>query len=174
MRKHSKKCLITFVAATLLGACLHFVYAIFPNPVVAIFSPINESLWEHLKIFIWPYLMGFLNLTRGGEKGCRIPWMLSALALCAVMLAVSYVYHILLLGEALAVDVALYVLLMAAGFLLLPGLFQAAAGRRGLREAVTLAFLTLGALLVLFTFLPPDQVLFADLSGVNTFATIPY
>ena len=100
--------------------------------------------------------------------------MLSALALCAVMLAASYVYHILLLGEAPAVDVALYVLLMAAGFLLLPGLFQAAAGRRGLREAVTLAFLTLGALLVLFTFLPPDQVLFADLSGVNTFATIPY
>lgn len=174
MRKHSKKCLITFVAVTLLGACLHFVYAIFPNPVVAIFSPINESLWEHLKILFWPYLLGFLYLTRGGEQGCRIPWMLSALALCAVMLAVSYVYHILLLGEALAVDVALYVLLMAAGFLLLPGLFQAAAGRRGLREAVTLAFLTLGALLVLFTFLPPDQVLFADLSGVNTFATIPY
>ncbi len=173
MWKPSKKCLITFVAATLLGACLHFVYAIFPNPVTAIFSPINESLWEHLKILFWPYLLGALYLTRGGEKGCRIPWMLSALVLCAVMLAAGYVYHILLLGEALAADVALYVLLMAAGFLLLPGLFRAAAGRRGLREAVTLAFLALGSLLVLFTFLPPDQVLFADLSGVNTFATIP-
>ena len=37
-----------------------------------------------------------------------------------------------------------------------------------------LAVLALGAALVLFTFLPPDCPLFLDLSGVNTWSTIPY
>lgn len=48
--------LAVFAAATLLGACLHFVYALFPNPVTALISPTCESLWEHLKLLFWPYL----------------------------------------------------------------------------------------------------------------------
>ena len=32
----------------------------------------------------------------------------------------------------------------------------------------------MGGAMVIFTFLPPDHVLFADLSGVNTWQVIPY
>lgn len=171
--KISKKMLVAFVIATLVGACMHFVYAMLPNPVTALVSPINESLWEHLKILFWPYLVASLLLTRGGEKGCRAPWLLSLLVQSAAMLAGGYLYHIVLTGDALAVDVGLYVLCMAAGFVL-PGLFHSVADKPGLRDAVTLAVVALAAMIVLFTFLPPDHILFADLSGVNTWTTIPY
>lgn len=173
MGKVSKKTLMIFVVATLAGACLHFVYAMVPNPVTAIISPINESLWEHVKILFWPYLAAFLVLTRGGEKGCRASWCLSAVAISAAMLVLGGVYHLVLDGEALAVDVGIYVLCMAAGFLL-PGMLQKHLVKSGIRDAAVLAFLVLAALLILFTFLPPDNIFFADLSGVNTWSTIPY
>ena len=60
---------------------------------------------------------------------------------------------------------------MALGFLL-PGLFS----RPGVLEKSDWFFLftiALGAAIVLFTFLPPDLVLFADLSGVRTWVTLP-
>lgn len=73
MRKLPKKLLTAFVVTTLAGACLHFLYVLLPNPVTALLAPVNESLWEHLKIFFWPYLAAALLLTRGGERGCRAP-----------------------------------------------------------------------------------------------------
>lgn len=38
----------------LFGSLLHFIYDWLPNPVTGLISPVNESVWEHLKIFIWP------------------------------------------------------------------------------------------------------------------------
>ena len=168
----SKRTLTVFAAATLAGACLHFVYALLPNPVTALFSPVNESLWEHLKILFWPFLAAALFLTRGGEKGCRSPWLLALLAVSTAMLAVGYLYHVALGGESLAFDIILYVLLMGGGFLLAGALDTPGLRERG--DLPRLLALALGAAILLFTFLPPDSILFADLSHANTWTTIPY
>lgn len=42
---------------------IHFIYDIFPNPITAIFTPVNESIWEHMKL-----LFGSLLLTGILEK----------------------------------------------------------------------------------------------------------
>lgn len=170
----TKKRLTAFVAATLAGACLHFLYVLLPTPLTALFSPVNESLWEHLKIFFWPYLVAALVLTRGGgERGSRAPWFLSAVLLSAAMLGSGYVYHILLGGERLAIDLGIFVLIMVAGFLL-PGVLHRVGDMPLVRDGMVILALILASAIVIFTFLPPDHVLFADLSGVNTWATIPY
>ena len=91
--------------------------------------------------------------------------------ICAVMLGVGYVYHVKAMGESLVFDVVLYVLLMAAGFVLAVVLDRPAVRKR--TDLLTLMVLALGVGLVLFAFLPPDNVLFTDLSGVNTWARIP-
>ena len=42
----------------ILGSLLHFTYKLSgENPAVAIFSPINESVWEHLKLLYFPMLI---------------------------------------------------------------------------------------------------------------------
>ena len=91
--------------------------------------------------------------------------------LCAGMLALGYGYHVLLRGEDLAVDIAIYVLLMAAGFWLptrFSGPFQ---GIRWILPAILTALL--GVLLALFTLWPPKNILFTELSAVRTWLTIP-
>jgi hypothetical protein len=46
------------VACTLLGTLLHFAYDFSgQNFVVGLFSAINESTWEHLKLLFMPFLL---------------------------------------------------------------------------------------------------------------------
>lgn len=142
MSRLSKAALITFVVATLAGSCLHFVYALWPNGLTALLAPVNESLWEHVKILYWPCLLsGILLVRREPESlGARA---FSLLLSAAVMLGVGYLYHVVLEGDSLFFDVALYVLVMA-----------------------------LGAATFVFTWCPPDGLLFRDLS-LPTFYSLP-
>ena len=63
MRKNhrSKKLLICTVAAlisaTAIGFLLHFTYELCgENHLVALIAPVNESIWEHLKLLTMPFL----------------------------------------------------------------------------------------------------------------------
>lgn len=42
----------------IVGFIAHFIFeATNENPVVAAFVPVNESVWEHLKLLVFPYLL---------------------------------------------------------------------------------------------------------------------
>ena len=88
---------LAFLLTALAGCLLHGLYALWPNAFTALVSPIWESLWEHLKILVWPYLAAALVLTWNRPTGIR-PWLLSLLLMCAGMLGAGYLYHIVLGG----------------------------------------------------------------------------
>lgn len=171
MLRLSRHALFIFVVTTLSGACLHFLYSLFPNPITAVLSPVNESLWEHLKILFWPGLVAALALRRGEGKDMLIPRLLALLLAGTAMLGIGYFYHICLSGAALSFDICLYVLAMALAFLL-PGPLT---GHIPKPVGDFTFFLTLAlcAALPLFTFLPPALLLFIDLSGVHTWLRLP-
>ena len=114
-----KQLLLAFVLAVLAGAGLHFVYGLCPNGVTALFSPVNESIWEHVKILFWPYLAAAVWLTWGRPTALR-PWLLTGVGICLAMLGVGYFLHMVLGWNSLAADLVLYGVLMALGFWLLP------------------------------------------------------
>ena len=173
MEKTTKKWILSYLIAAGAGVLLHFLFHWFPNPVLALVSPVRESVWEHVKLLYFPLLGTSLLLTRGNKGIGRTPWLLSTVAVCAIMLGAGYLYHVTLRGESLYVDLALYFVLLAVGFLLPRVLWPLCEWPGTDKAAVALAAL-LGALIVWFTFFPPDAALFADLSGaVRTFLTIP-
>ena len=50
-----------FVFIMLFGSAFHFVYELSGfNGFAALFGSVNESSWEHLKLFFWPGLVFFL------------------------------------------------------------------------------------------------------------------
>ena len=171
MELNKRRLLLAFLLACAAGALLHFLYQWLPSPLTALIAPVNESLWEHGKLLFWPYLAAALLLNRCKPRESLRPWLLSAVLMVALMLSVGYLYHIVLGGEAMAFDLGLYTVLMALGFLL-PRLFPGPWEGFGWELAVWLAA-ALGVSLVLFTFWPPAGVLFLDLSGAPTWATIP-
>ena len=70
-----RQLILTFAAVVLAGCALHFLYGWQPNAATALFSPVNESLWEHVKLVFWPYLGAAFLLNRGRPGGIRRwPW----------------------------------------------------------------------------------------------------
>ena len=49
--------IIGVFAVFLLSFPLHFLYDVFPNFLTSIFAPVNESIWEHMKIIFTAYLL---------------------------------------------------------------------------------------------------------------------
>lgn len=172
MSKGFLKLPLIFLAAAAAGAALHFVYGLFPNMLTAAFSPVNESVWEHVKLLYWPYLAAALLVKPVGENADRTLRFWSLIFICGLMLLAGYLYYVVWFGTGKVFGPALYLLLMALGFWL-PGRMKGL-NAAGWRDIAQLAVIVLGAAIVLFTFLPPDHVLFTDLSGVNTWEVIPW
>ena len=157
---------LTALAAALAGIALHFLYFLWPNALTALLAPINESLWEHVKLVFWPYLLAALWLNRGRPGGLR-PWLLTLPLLCLVLLGLGFLYHVLLHGGSLWVSVAIYLLTMALGFWL-PTRFSGPFS--GVRWHLPAALVVvLGILIALFTLWPPESLLFVDRSVGNWF-----
>ena len=173
MEKSTKKVILCYFAAAAMGVLLHVLFMWFPNPVLALISPVRESIWEHVKLIYFPLLAVSLYMGRGGNGLGRAPWLLSLIVACAVLLCVGYVYQIIFRGEAVLVDLILYVFTLALGFLL-PKTLWPLCTRPGVEKAAWALTILLGALIVWFAFFPPDTALFADLEdAVRTFLTIP-
>ena len=157
MHLPARRLLCAFIITTLAGGPLHFLYDWVPNPVTALFSPVNESLWEHGKLIFWPILGAAFFLNRSHPRHIR-PWLVSLPLLLALMLGVGYLYHVTWGGEAMWVDLLLYAVLMALGFWL-PTRFSPPF-RGGLWAVPVLWTAALGVSFALFTRWPPHHILF--------------
>ena len=165
-----RQLILTFAAVVLAGCALHFLYGWQPNAATALFSPGNESLWEHVKLVFWPYLGAAFLLNRGRPGGIR-PWLLVLPLPCLLTLALGWVYHITLGGEAMWVDIAIYILVMALGFWL-PTRFSGPF--KGIKWLLPVAAAVLLALLIgWFTLYPPEGLLFRDLAAVGSWLPLP-
>lgn len=165
-----RQLMVTWLAAILAGFVLHFLYRWQPNAVTALFSPINESLWERLKLIFWPFLGGALILNRGRPGGIR-PWLLALPLMCALTLGLGWAYHICLGGGAMWVDAALYISAMAFGFWFAT---RFSGPFKGFKWALPiLAAIALALLIGWFTLYPLEGLLFRDLSTVGSWLSMP-
>ena len=87
-----KRFWLAFGIAVLAGTGLHFLYDVCPVPLVDLFAPVNESVWEHLKLFFWPTLAAAFVLTRKNEDGQRAwsGWLLAELVMPVLCMGVFY------------------------------------------------------------------------------------
>lgn len=151
---------IAAIVAAAAGTALHFLYEVSPNLISALLSPVNESVWEHLKLLYWPTLAAALVLS--AHAPCRIRlWSGFLTALLAMPLFLLGLYYGLrLLGvSGTAVDIVLYYLTMFAGFWLAWRLQRS--GHLQKHTGLLLMFVILyGASLILFTFAAPPLPIF--------------
>ena len=149
------------LAASIAGSALHFLYVVLPNPLTAFISPINESVWEHLKLLYFPTLAAALVLSRREARPHRL-WSGFFVALLAMPLVLTGWYYLLAAGfgvHSLVLDIVSYFLTMFFGF------FLAYRLREGGRWEAAAPWLLLpaalyGAALILFTFAAPALPIF--------------
>jgi len=160
--------LLGFFYLILFGSFLHFSYELLGrNPFLAAFVPVNESVWEHLKLILFPAaLYGILEYFLYGKS---VPGFLAAkgLSILVGMLTILmgfYTYSGILGQNYFLADIALYFLASALTSYLTYRL--GVASRSPLSEGLGLRLLLLlTALMILFfhfTYRPPMLELFRD------------
>ena len=152
--------IISAILAAAAGTALHFLCTISPNLISALLAPVNESVWEHLKLLFWPVLGAAVVLS--ARAPCRIRlWCGFLTALLAMPVFLLGMYYLLRrLGlSGLALDILLYYVTIFGGFWLAWHLQRAGRLQRHCGILLMLVILY-GAGLILFTFAAPPLKLF--------------
>lgn len=158
---------VTVVAVVVGGGVLHFVFAwTGKNRVVAVFAPVNESFWEHLKMAYWPALVVtaiqiVATAAPAGLVGARaIGFYTTATLMYGLLAASNAIGPPEGLRRQVATDTGIFVLAVVGGQVVcqLVVLWPALDGR-----AVPWALaLPPAVVLVAATFAPPHRPLFRD------------
>lgn len=153
---------ILFTAA--LGSFGHFAYDLSKeNILVALFCPVNESTWEHLKLLFFPFLLFSLLRLFFSEKKSPVFATSVFSGVAAGLLFIPEAFYALLLMfgfHSLPTDIAIFLLSVVFSFAVCYLVqFRKAPGFNGLS---ILFLLILTGLFFIFTFAPPDTPLFQD------------
>jgi hypothetical protein len=149
---------------------MHFIYVWSGNSlIVGIFAPINESIWEHLKMIFWPmliwWLAGYFILGKN-NKFYANQWFTSCvvaeLTCPLVILSFYYTYTGALGIESLILDIfSLFLGVAVAQGLALHVYKYAKFSQYYLYVSITTLIL-LAIAFTVFTFAPPHIPLFED------------
>ncbi len=156
--------LTAFILTAVAGVAMHFVYDLCPVPLVGLLMPMNESVWEHLKMLYWPFLVAMFCLLRG-KHDSRTGWGAAMTALLAMPLLLIGAHYALTAGFALGaheVGFALYLPVLAAGFFLFAKLKKCAGLEKMAGIGVILAGVY-GASLIFFSIAPPELPIFTEI-----------
>lgn len=157
---------VTFFCVTVAGAILHDLFKLWPSILTEFVTPVNESIWEHLKIVFWPLLSALPILYgRKSRSGVLAAILLSS----GGMLLTGWLIHIVAGYPPGGADILLYVLLMGTGCIL-PACLPVS------EDWFTLLLggvILLAVLLVAFSIMPPDLLLFHDASLVDAWVIHP-
>ncbi|MDP4128136.1 MAG: DUF6512 family protein [Bacillota bacterium] len=150
----------------LVGSLLHFTFE-WSNrlPLVGVLSPVNESVWEHLKLGFGSLVLFSLieyRFIRHEINNFLLAKGIGLVILQATILIVFYTYTMFSGKPILAIDISSYIL----GCVLCQSFSYFAltkVGEKNLLNAVGLLLMIIHAvLLVIFTFAPPKLPIFQD------------
>ena len=119
--KGLKQYIITgIVLVSVLGTFLHFAYDLSGNNFfVALFTPVNESIWEHTKLIFFPMLLYslYLNKKLKAEYPCISSAMLFGSLLGVLLIIVLFYTYSGIIGYHVAfVDIAIFYISVIASF----------------------------------------------------------
>ena len=160
----SKKGLWGFLFVGILGVLFHFAYEFLgENWIAGLFFPVNESIWEHLKLLFFPVALWWIIEWFVWEKAPNFfPLRMKAL-LCSLgaIPVLFYTYSGIVGRRFAAVDIGIYFVSVALYFYLVQRFSRK---KEGSGEGDTLlalsAFLILLFAFWLFSFFPPDLGIF--------------
>lgn len=161
-----KWALIGFVFISIFGTLSHFMFHFFnENVIMGLFVPINESVWEHLKMSFWPlFFFSIVQYYFIGKKTKNFfpAWAFGILAAEIFVVVFFYGYNLILGKEILILDIMAFFISVA--------LCQFINYKLSIREEFSNNIKILSILLLIimiiastvFTFTPPKTGMFYD------------
>ena len=174
----SKLYIISCVISIILGIFLHFIYTLLHKPfIIGLFLPINESVWEHLKLVLIPMNMFGLFYSAIYKKNnykLNNFWFYTSMAIIISMVIITTTHYLCLLilkNVPPFFDIGLYIVSMIISFYYIYKNMKKEyidANNKDKNSTGILIITTMYLIFIIFTIYPPRLELFKD-PITNTF-----
>jgi hypothetical protein len=162
--------IIVTLIVIVLGVLMHYVYEWSgESKIVGYISPVNESVWEHLKLLVFPLMLAvaveIIYLSRQG-KSVHNP--LSALFLATAVgmifiVATFYTYTGAFTGTSkVAIDIGTFVVAALLSSVIVHYIFRMAKINPQIETLALVALLLLSGMIFYLTYSPLDLPLFKE------------
>ena len=168
MNKLIKTKIIAVLGIFILSFLSHFIYNIFPNPITSIFFPVNESIFEHMKLIYTSTLLygiiDYILLKKGKIIFQNFPLQLFLTSFLGIIFyLILYLPIRSLLGEYLPISILLllitYIIMQILSYHILEQ-----------KEYKLLNILSVPLIIIVYiifmilTYFPPHNIFFLDTS----------
>ena len=163
-----------YAVTALVGTLLHFSYDWLGGALwVAPFSGVNESTWEHMKLFFWPAFLfavvqSFFFRDRKDFLMIKLRGILSGLILIPVLF---YTYNGVIGKSPDWINISIFFIASAIAFIYEYRLLRADEKSDASSKIPLVSLLIIAATFVIFTFFTPTLGIFRDPIG-NTYGII--
>ena len=157
--------IIAIIICLILGTLLHFTYELSNyNMIVGLFSAVNESVWEHLKLLFYPmFLMSIIGYFIIGKKSMNY-WFAQMIGIISALIFVVIFFYTYtgIVGKNFAVlDIGSFIVGILFGEYIIYQILK----RNNMYKAEIQSFILVIILLlcfIVFTIYPPIIPLFED------------
>lgn len=148
------------------GSILHFAFEWSGSqPIVGMFSAVNESVWEHLKLGFWPAIAFALIESRYLKKitsNFVFAKTVGIYVLPLTIVVIFYSYTSILGESVLAIDILSFIIAVVIGQIVSYRLLSSRKIPYDLEKVSLIALIVLGVAFVVFTFFPPQLAILQD------------
>ena len=155
---------VAFIFTVIVGGALHFTYELSGNNViVGLFSAVNESPWEHLKLAFVPILIFgiieyyYLNQT---TNNLFLGKLVAFLTMAFIITAVYFGYSHFTGHPILFIDITTFILSALLGHYLSYKITSSTKEYKLLNLLSVISFIILAVIFIHFTFNPGNSPLF--------------
>ena len=156
--------LMGFAVTSLGGTLLHFLYEWTDSVLVAAFSGVNESTWEHMKLLFWPmFIFAVVQSFFFGEREdfwcVTLKGILLGLTLIPVLF---YTYNGVIGRSPDWINIAIFFISAAIAYIYETRQFNEERSRYKCPKIAFVALCAIALLFVSFTFATPEINIFKD------------
>ena len=148
-----------------LGTLLHFTFEWSGfQDFVGVFSAVNESVWEHLKIAFMPSILWLIIEYRYLYKRTNNFFFAKALGIYSIMIIIPVIFYsyTIFIEHNLTIDIVSFMFAIIVGQLVSYRMLTLTKLSKNLKLISIVALIILGLAFVVFTFYPPQIPLFQD------------
>lgn len=159
---------IGVIVIFLLTILYHFLYDWLPNPVFSVFFPVNESIWEHMKllysgIFTWGVIEYFILRKKGISYRNFFSTLFLEMVTSIMIYLIMYLPLYNVFGENMVISIGLLIVVIILEEIFSYYLFSYSKENRILNR-ISILFIVLGFVVFLcFTYDPPRNYIFYDI-----------
>lgn len=164
-----KKNIIESIVIFIISVLSHFTYDIIKMPILSIFFPVNESIFEHMKLIITPVLIYTLGKYLYYKyKNMNTDNMFLASVISSILGIIGYLIVYLPVDNIIGYNTFFAIGLLFITFIFIVNIDKILIKRLNIKHNNLLALIIIVITYIIFTYLtyrPPHNYLFLDITN---------